>query len=89
MVSGLDIHSCLQLLLELYGQVVAPNATPKVPLMQLTETIKSVSNDRIVYHRISSDFLPTNLYEAASSAFYQSLTLALSAADSTFSVNLD
>ena len=41
-VSGLDIHSCLQFLLELYGQFLAPNAEPHVPLMQLNETIKSV-----------------------------------------------
>ena len=43
-VSGLDIHSCLQFLLEQFGQFLLPNATPKVPLMQLNETVKSVSD---------------------------------------------
>ena len=42
-VSGLDIHSCLQFLLEQFGQFLAPNAAPRVPLMQLNETVKSVS----------------------------------------------
>lgn len=42
LVSGLDIHSCLQLLLELYGQVLTANPQQRVSLMQLNETIKSV-----------------------------------------------
>lgn len=42
-VSGLDIHSCLQLLLDLYGQWLAPNANPKTPLMLLNAVVKSVS----------------------------------------------
>ena len=42
-IGGLDIHSCLQFLLDLYGQFLSPTASPKVPLMQLNETIKSVS----------------------------------------------
>ena len=42
-VSGLDIHSCLQFLLEQFGQFLLPSATPKVPLMQLNETVKSVN----------------------------------------------
>lgn len=42
-VGGLDINSCLQFLLELYGQLLSPTANPKTPLMQLNETIKSVS----------------------------------------------
>ena len=40
---GLDIHSCLQFLLELYGQFLSPSATVRVPLLQLNETVKSVS----------------------------------------------
>ncbi len=43
--SGLDIHSCLQFLLEQFGQFLLPNTTPRVPLMQLNETVKSVSDN--------------------------------------------
>ncbi|KAJ8026358.1 Huntingtin [Holothuria leucospilota] len=38
----LDVHSCLMLLLEVYGQWLSPIATPRTPLMQLCETVKSV-----------------------------------------------
>ncbi|XP_074640755.1 huntingtin-like [Tubulanus polymorphus] len=41
-ISGLDIHSCLQFLMELYQQLLAPNANPKTPLMQLNEVLKSM-----------------------------------------------
>ncbi|XP_064630020.1 huntingtin-like [Lineus longissimus] len=41
-LSGLDVHSCLQFLLELYSQWLSPGANPKTPLMQLNETVKSV-----------------------------------------------
>ncbi|KAK2140534.1 hypothetical protein NP493_5718g00007 [Ridgeia piscesae] len=41
-IGGLDIHSCLQFLLDLYGQVLSPLATPRTPLMQLNATIRSV-----------------------------------------------
>lgn len=40
-VHGLDIHSCLQFLLELYGTLLSVNN--KTPLMQLNETVKSVN----------------------------------------------
>jgi huntingtin len=43
-LSGLDVHSCLQFLLELYSQWLSPGANPKTPLMQLNETVKSVRN---------------------------------------------
>nr|XP_006822985.1 PREDICTED: huntingtin [Saccoglossus kowalevskii] len=38
----LDVHSCLMFLLELYGQWMSQNVTPKTPLMLLCETVKSV-----------------------------------------------
>lgn len=41
--SGLDLHSCLQFLLDLYGQFLSPTTTPRVPLAQLNATVKSVS----------------------------------------------
>ncbi|ELT98253.1 hypothetical protein CAPTEDRAFT_220329 [Capitella teleta] len=41
-VSGLDIHSCLQFLLELYGTILSPGSSPRIPLMQLNEALKSV-----------------------------------------------
>lgn len=41
-LSGLDIHSCLQFLLELYGQWLSPNSILKPPLMLKTEVVKSV-----------------------------------------------
>lgn len=41
--SGLDINSCLQFLLELYGQWLSPTASPKPPLMLRNEIVKSVS----------------------------------------------
>ncbi|KAL5022595.1 hypothetical protein ScPMuIL_001750 [Solemya velum] len=40
--SGLDINSCLQFLLELYGQWLSPTASPKPPLMLRNEIVKSV-----------------------------------------------
>ena len=43
-IGGLDIHSCLQFLLDLYGQVLSPLATPRTPLMQLNATIRSVGS---------------------------------------------
>ena len=42
-VSGLDIHSCLQFLLELYGQWLSPNAKPRPPPMLVNAVVKSVS----------------------------------------------
>lgn len=41
-LSGLDIHSCLQFLLELYGQWLSPNSILKPPLMLKTEVVKSL-----------------------------------------------
>lgn len=41
-ISGLDIHSCLQFLLEQFEQFLSPSASPRVALMQLNETVKSV-----------------------------------------------
>ena len=40
--SGLDVHSCLVLLLEVYGQWLAPGSARHTSLMLLCETIKSV-----------------------------------------------
>lgn len=40
---GLDIHSCLQFLLELYEAMLSPSANPRTPLILLNETIRSVS----------------------------------------------
>ena len=40
---GLDVHSCLQFLLDLYRQWLIPNSSNKPPLMLLNEVIKSVS----------------------------------------------
>ena len=42
--SGLDIHSCLQFLQELYGQWMAPNSILRPPLMLRNEVVKSVSD---------------------------------------------
>ncbi|XP_060568114.1 huntingtin-like isoform X3 [Ruditapes philippinarum] len=39
---GLDVHSCLQFLLDLYRQWLIPNSSTKPPLMLLNEVIKSV-----------------------------------------------
>lgn len=41
-VSGLDIHSCLQFLLELYGQWLSPNAKPRPPPMLVNAVVKSI-----------------------------------------------
>ncbi|KAL3864910.1 hypothetical protein ACJMK2_006556 [Sinanodonta woodiana] len=41
-LAGLDVHSCLQFLLDLYGQWLPPGASPKPPLMLLNEIVKSV-----------------------------------------------
>ncbi|XP_061171379.1 huntingtin-like isoform X1 [Saccostrea echinata] len=41
-LSGLDIHSCLQFLLELYGQWLSPNSILKPPLMLKNEVVKSL-----------------------------------------------
>ncbi|XP_029645621.1 huntingtin isoform X2 [Octopus sinensis] len=41
-VSGLDIHSCLQFLLELYGQWLSPTAKPKPPPMLVNAVVKSI-----------------------------------------------
>ncbi|XP_052771519.1 huntingtin-like isoform X2 [Mya arenaria] len=41
-VAGLDVHSCLQFLLELYRQWLLPNGNNKPSLMLLNEVIKSV-----------------------------------------------
>ena len=49
-IGGLDIHSCLQFLLDLYGQVLSPLATPRTPLMQLNATIRSVGRSPAVSH---------------------------------------
>ncbi|KAK3095770.1 hypothetical protein FSP39_018831 [Pinctada imbricata] len=40
--SGLDIHSCLQFLLELYSQWMTPNSILKPPLMLRNEVVKSI-----------------------------------------------
>ncbi|XP_072177779.1 huntingtin-like [Diadema setosum] len=40
--TNLDVHSCLVLLLEVYGQWLAPGAARRTSLMLLCETIKSV-----------------------------------------------
>ncbi|XP_030848870.1 huntingtin [Strongylocentrotus purpuratus] len=40
--SNLDVHSCLVLLLEVYGQWLAPGSARRTSLMLLCETIKSV-----------------------------------------------
>ncbi|XP_015913152.2 huntingtin [Parasteatoda tepidariorum] len=39
---GLDIHSCLHFLLDLYSQWLSPQTCPFTPLMLLTEVTKSV-----------------------------------------------
>ena len=49
-IGGLDIHSCLQFLLDLYGQVLSPLATPRTPLMQLNATIRSVGQSPAASH---------------------------------------
>ena len=49
-IGGLDIHSCLQFLLDLYGQVLSPLVTPRTPLMQLNATIRSVGRSPAVSH---------------------------------------
>ena len=41
--SDLDLYSCLHFLLELYGQLLSADSAPGVPLMQLNQTIQSVS----------------------------------------------
>ena len=41
--NSIDINSCLQFLLDLYGQWLSPSASPKPPLMLRNEVIKSVS----------------------------------------------
>ncbi|KAK3589444.1 hypothetical protein CHS0354_020780 [Potamilus streckersoni] len=41
-LAGLDVHSCLQFLLDLYGQWLPPGASPRPPLMLLNEIVKSV-----------------------------------------------
>ena len=41
---GLDIHSCLQLLIDVYGSTLLPSSSsPPVPLTLFNETIRSVS----------------------------------------------
>ena len=42
-LSGLDIHSCLQFLLELYGAWLHVDNNPKPPLMLVNAVVKSVS----------------------------------------------
>ena len=42
-VAGLDVHSCLQFLLDLYRQWLLPGSSHKPSLMLLNEVIKSVS----------------------------------------------
>ena len=42
-LSGLDIHSCLQFLQELYGPWMACDGTTKPPLMLLNAAVRSVS----------------------------------------------
>ncbi|XP_056004424.1 huntingtin-like isoform X2 [Ostrea edulis] len=44
LLSGLDIHSCLQFLLELYGQWLSPNSILKPPLMLKNEVVKSLAS---------------------------------------------
>ncbi|KFM66462.1 Huntingtin, partial [Stegodyphus mimosarum] len=39
---GLDIHSCLHFLLDLYSQWLSPHTCPFTPLILLTEVVKSV-----------------------------------------------
>jgi len=40
---GLDIHSCLQLLIDVYGSTLLPSQTsPSVPITLFNETIRSV-----------------------------------------------
>lgn len=39
---GLDIHSCLHFLLDLYSQWLSPQSCPFTPLTLLTEVAKSV-----------------------------------------------
>ena len=41
---NLDIYSCLHFLMELYRQLLAADASPATPLMQLNQTIQSVSH---------------------------------------------
>lgn len=41
-LSGLDIHSCLQFLLELYGAWLHVDNNPKPPLMLVNGVVKSV-----------------------------------------------
>jgi len=41
---GLDIHSCLHLLIDVYGSTLLPSpSSPPVPLTLLNETVRSVS----------------------------------------------
>ena len=41
---GLDIHSCLQLLMDVYGSTLLPSpSSPPVPLTLFNETVRSVS----------------------------------------------
>ncbi|XP_013398873.1 huntingtin [Lingula anatina] len=40
--SGLDLHSCVQFLVDLYGQWLTPGVTPRTPLMLINQTVKSV-----------------------------------------------
>ena len=44
---GLDIHSCLQLLIDVYGSTLLPSqSSPSVPITLFNETIRSVSSLR-------------------------------------------
>lgn len=54
-LSGLDIHSCLQFLLELYGQWLSPNSILKPPLMLKTEVVKSVGQGLCSYLTIKRE----------------------------------
>ena len=41
---GLDIHSCIQLLIDVYGSTLLPSQSgPSVPITLFNETIRSVS----------------------------------------------
>jgi len=41
---GLDIHSCLQLLIDVYGSTLLPSpSSPPVPVTLFNETVRSVS----------------------------------------------
>ena len=46
-LSGLDIHSCLQFLLELYGAWLHVDNSPKPPLMLVNAVVKSVSSGSV------------------------------------------